>query len=250
MNSQRIIKNTVPYDSETTKGKIIHKLNNIIKILNKEENDNEFRFSWIDPAVLDNVELSVLRLYLEICRAHEETYSDKGEDSGLNDLYDHYPINIYWNNEYKTLLIDAPISLASYRTPKGKEQEHLLANTISIGLKNYLASHETPVMYLDREYDIMVIRRTGRNLSSNAVPDIDNIEIRNLVNTLVKDLGFTSDSYSHLVGMTSTIEYVEDRADYGTSFIVINDAYKLELVRVFLKNGRSFNFLRQNNKTV
>ena len=246
MQKNRIIRDTFPYISNMSKGEVINRIKKIMKSVESESHDNDFPFAWIDVELLDEIELSVLRLYLLLCASHEETYCSLNTDEMVNDVFDDYPVSVNYIDEYKALIIDTPVSFASYRTVKGKVSEHLLSHLVSVGIKKYLADNEGKVRFdKDKEYDVLIFRRVRKNMGSSAVCDADNIEIRNLINELVKVLGFTSDSYSHLVGIESKIEYVENKEDSGTTFVVVNDEFKLDMELRYRNLDRSLDFLRQ-----
>ena len=241
----KTIQNNYPYRNMTI-SELISLYENIIGIIRNEQLNEERPASSLKQETVNEVELSTLDGYLQICGMQEElSRTREASPSVCHDVFENYPVNINYSKTYHALIIDTPVSLASYRTPKGKKQEHLISDLVSAALEEYMADNGIEKFGLGHPYSVMTVRRCLKNQSSKSVPDADNIETRNLINTLVRVLKLNSDSYSDLVNTSCTIEYVDAKEDTGTTFVVIEDVYRIAFEKQFLMNNRSFSFIRQ-----
>lgn len=243
----RILRESFPNHSDMSKENFKEKLREIIRKLDENIDDPETLMSnFKSSSLLDDLELSLLYLYLQTCYAKEERMNDRLVYETENDdaFLDSLPCKIYFSNHYKALLIDTPVLMGSMRNPANKMQQNLVKSLIVTAIRKYEKDEGLSLkLSIASPYSICLYRRCLVDQSSTVVPDIDNIEASKIINALADELSL-DDSYSSLISNLNSIEYVNSKQDCGTSILVIEEAKRIDLERKFFENKRSFTFIR------
>ena len=221
----RILNESFPNHSDLSKEKLKEKLNEIIKQLEEDADDPEVLMHDLkDSSLLDDLELSFLYLYLQVCYAKEKrmnedpVYESEKEDTFLDSL----PCKTYFSDRYKALLIDTPMLIGSMRNPANKMQQNLLKSLVVTAIRKYEKDNKFSFkLSITSPYSICLYRRCLTDQSSTVVPDIDNIEASKIINVLADELSL-DDTYSSLISNLNSIEYVDSKQDCGTSILVID----------------------------
>ena len=121
----RIFDQTFPDRKLLSKDDFRDRLNEIIFKLDqdKDSGGNDL-VSVIDLSLLNDLELSFLDLYLQVCYAEEERMYAKpyDEDDIRNTFLESLPCKVYFSEKYKALLIDTPVLIGSSRTFASRKQ--------------------------------------------------------------------------------------------------------------------------------
>lgn len=223
-----------------SKEKMISELNGIIQILKKDIDDQSRNLNELNnQTTVDDLELSLLGLYLQTCYAQslrKSSYTSEDEDNVPSSL----PCEVYFSEKYKAILIDTPVVLGSYRTAKNKLQENILKSLVLMAVKKFEDGSGRQLPFLiDSPFAVCLYRRTLPGLSSSVVPDIDNIEARKIINAIVREIA-QGDYYSSMITNVNSIEYVKETRSVGTSILFVEEAKRLALEKEFLLKKRSF----------
>ena len=230
------------------KSQVVNECKRIIEKLEKEPSYPDTKMcELVDGSLVDDLELSFLWLYLQMCYAQERRAS--GDQDILyreveDRIFDSFPCSTYYSDEYRALLVDTPVILGSYRTHASKTKENLVKDLVLLSVRRYLsASGKNAADLLDLPFAVCLYRRCLCNLSSASVPDIDNIEARKIINVLVRELDL-DDSYSCLITSVNSIEFIQGGHFSGTSVLLVSEEKRNALENRFLSESRSFDFLR------
>ncbi len=230
------------------KSQVANECKRIITKLEKEPSYPDTKIcELVDGSLVDDLELSFLWLYLQMCYAQERRIPD--EEAVLyreveDRIFDSFPCRAHYSDEYRALLIDTPAVLGSYRTHASRAKENLVKDLVLLSVRRYLsASGKDAAVLLDLPFAVCLYRRCLCNLSSASVPDIDNIEARKIINVLVRELDL-DDSYSCLITSVNSIEFIQDGAFSGTSVLLVSEEKRNTLENRFLSENRSLDFLR------
>ena len=233
---------------DLNKSQIVNELKRIIAKLEKEPSYPDMCiFELIDGSMIDDLELSFLWLYLQMCYAQEHRNFDD-YDSLYHDvdkkIFDLYPCKTYYSDKYKLLLVDTPVILGSYRTYANKAKENLVKDLVLLSVREYLSSSGKDALHLiDMPFAVCLYRRCLEDQTSATVPDIDNIEARKIINVLVRELDL-DDSYSSLISNINSIEFVKAGNATGTSIVLVGEENRLQFEKEFISKGRSLDFIR------
>ncbi|MBR2788190.1 MAG: hypothetical protein IKD94_03410 [Erysipelotrichaceae bacterium] len=240
----KILSETFPNRVRMSKVDIRKYLEGLLQKINRNDEPEDALIGDLkDGNVLDDLELSFLYLYLQMCYAREYKVSTGRYEVTETDV--DLPCEIYFSKKYRCLLIDTPAMLSSCRNPSSKAQENLLKALVKSAVKKYEIDNGFDLTFSIRApYSICLYRRCLPDQSSTLIPDIDNIEAGRIINYLAQELSL-DDSYSSLISNVNSIEYVEAKEDCGTSILVIEEGKRNELEREFLKNRRSFSMIRK-----
>ena len=233
-----------------TKATLIKDLKRQLDLLESDPKSDDASLFECSTKLLDELEFSSLNTFLQICGAKEDLPQVHNyEDLKKVEDFSNYPCNVFYSDKYKATLIDTPVVLGSMRNVSNKTQGQMVASLIAIALKNYELENKIDFSSTVRmPFSVYFIRRCLPNQSSNVVPDTDNVECRKIINAIVKEFDLC-DSYSDMISVVSTIEYVASKDDRGTSILVVNENKRLALETYFLRNKRKLDFLRENKKT-
>ena len=230
------------------KSQVANECKRVITKLEKEPSYPDTKIcELVDGSLVDDLELSFLWLYLQMCYAQERRAS--GDQDILyreveDRIFDSFPCRAYYSDEYRALLIDTPAVLGSYRTHASRTKENLVKDLVLLSVRRYLsASGKNAADLLDLPFAVCLYRRCLCNLSSASIPDIDNIEARKIINVLVRELDL-DDSYSCLITSVNSIEFIQDGTFSGTSVLLVSEEKRNALENRFLSENRSFDFLR------
>ena len=231
------------------KSQVISECSRIITKLEKEPSYPDTRIhGLIDGSLIDDLELSFLWLYLQMCYAQEHRASDdrsvlyhEAEDR----IFESFPCRTYYSEKHQTLLIDTPAILGSYRTHASKAKENLVKDLVLLSVRRYLSqSGKRAEDLISIPFAICLYRRCLPNQSSAYVPDIDNIEARKIINVLVREMDL-DDSYNCLITSVNSIEFIQDEGFSGTSVLLISEEKRNAFENRFLSENRSLDFLRE-----
>ena len=246
--NDRLIEKTFSNREDLNKSQIISECERIITKLKKEPSYPDTNlYELIDGSLVDDLELSYLWLYLQMCYAQERRSFDS--ESGLHrnpddGIFETFPCKTYYSEKYRALLVDTPTILGSYRTYANKTKENLVKDLVLLGVRKYLAdSGKRAEDLIGVPFAVCLYRRCLPDQSSASVPDIDNIEARKIINVLVRELDL-DDSYSCLITSVNSVEFVKDRDFFGTSVLLVSEERRLDFEREFLSRGRSLDFIR------
>lgn len=195
-----------------------------------------------DASILNELELSILNLYLQTCYAENLQHSTEEAEGTGNRGYvpEDLPCQVYFSEQHKALLVDTPVVLKSGRYADAVIQENLLKSLVMMSVKKFEADNRKNLKRsIWFPFSFCLYRRCLRDQSSIKVPDIDNIEAQKIINSLVKELGLF-DSYDAMITNVNSIEYVRSKQDIGTSILIVQEDHRNDLEREFLMNGRSF----------
>ena len=239
----RILTDTFANHADMSKKAISRYLKDLLRKLDEDNDPDDTLISDLDnQGMLDDLELSFLYLYLQMCYSRE--FIELSGKSENIDACSDFPCRVYFFTRYSCLLIDTPAILGSFRNPANRVQENLLKVLVMSALKKYELDNDFDFTFSIRApYSIGLYRRCLPDQSSTLIPDIDNIEAGRIINSLAEELSL-DDSYSSMISNVNTIEYIKERKDCGTSILLVEEARRNELEREFLKNGRSFSFIR------
>ena len=230
------------------KSQVANECKRIITKLEKEPSYPDTKIcELVDGSLVDDLELSFLWLYLQMCYAQGRRIPDEGavlyrevEDR----IFASFPCRAYYSDEYRALLIDTPAVLGSYRTHASRAKENLVKDLVLLGVRRYLsASGKNAAALLDLPFAVCLYRRCLCTLSSASVPDFDNIEARKIINVHVRELDL-DDSYSCLITIDNSIEFIPGGHFSGTSVLLVSEEKRNALENRFLSENRSFDFLR------
>lgn len=230
------------------KSQVANECKRIITKLEKEPSYPDTKMCELtDGSLVDDLELSFLWLYLQMCYAQGRRIPD--EEGVLyreveDTIFDSFPCRAYYSDKYRALLIDTPAVLGSYRTHASRAKENLVKDLVLLSVRRYLSvSGKNAADLLDLPFAVCLYRRCLGNLSSASVPDIDNIEARKIINVLVRELDL-DDSYSCLITSVNSIEFIQGGHFSGTSVLLVSEEKRNALENRFLSENRSFDFLR------
>jgi len=246
--NDRLFEKTFSNREDLNKSQVASECERIVARLRKEPSYPDTNlYELIDGSLVDDLELSFLWLYLQMCYAQEQRAFDSAaasfRDPG-HEIFEAYPCKAFYNRQYRALLIDTPTILGSYRTYANKAKENLVKDLVLLSVRKYLSeSGEKAEDLISVPFAVCLYRRCLPNQSSATVPDIDNIEARKIINVLVRELDL-DDSYNCLITSINSIEYVEDKESAGTSVVLISEETRLDFEREYLASGRSLDFIR------
>ena len=243
----RILEKTFANRSDITKEGLIRAVDEILKKLNRDIDPADAKVRLMrNTVLLDDLENSFLYLYLQICNAKQESFHDlpiarrEVQAEGLASL----PCEVFFSEKYKTLLIDTPTILGSNRNHSNKMQEHILKALVITAVEKFKEDNDFDLAFsISRPFSICLYRRCLERQSSTVVPDIDNIDARNIINALVSELSL-DDSYSSLICNVNSVEYVKHKQERGTSILIVEEGKRNALEKEFLSRNRSLSFLR------
>ena len=223
-----------------SKEKMISELNSLVCLLIKDKDDPGSNLSDLkNQATVDDLELTLLNLYLQTCYAQSLRDCACADDVG--EALQSLPCKIYFSEKYKTLLIDTPVILGSYRTTKNKLQENIMKSLVLMAVKRFENQSDKQLPFLiDSPFAVCLYRRVLPGLSSSVVPDIDNIEARKIINAIVREIG-QGDYYSSMITNVNSIEYINSADQSGTSILFVEESKRGVLEKEFLLKKRSFN---------
>lgn len=232
-------------DKNLTKEQLKEKCLKIVEMLDNDKQDNDLKVALLSDAELEQLEMSSLELYLQVCSAMEDKIFEQKYPVVELPIGDSFPCDVHYNQELGALLIDTPVQLGSYRTYGEVAQQHLIAVMVNLAIKGYEQEHNFNFFdTVKSPFCIYLVRRCKRGANSNSIPDIDNVGARHVINILVRELGL-SDSFSSLTWNCNTVEYVQEGADQGgTSLLIVSEDKKLEFESKFLQNSHSMIWLR------
>jgi len=224
-----------------SKEKMISELNSLVCLLIKDKDDPDSNLNDLkNQATVNDLELTLLNLYLQTCYA--QSLRDRAcADDDVDEVLSSLPCKIYFSDKYKTLLIDTPVILGSFRTAKNKLQENVLKSLVLMAVKRFENQSDKQLPFLiDSPFAVCLYRRVLPDLSSNVVPDIDNIEARKIINAVVREIG-QGDYYSSMITNVNSIEYIYSADQSGTSILFVEESKRGALEKEFLLKKRSFN---------
>lgn len=199
--------------------------------------------------LINSLEYDALDILLKLGCVQEERQLKElrlNPDAPKKDITECLPCRVNYSSTHRALLIDTPVRLGSYRTHKNNVQEWEVVDMCKIALDDYFQKHDCNVCtMIDNPYSISVVRRCLKNQTSSSVPDADNVETRHMINEFVSIFRLVSDSYCDYVHSSCYIEYVDDINDCGTSFLLVSEKNRPEFESTFIKNNRSFSFVRK-----
>ena len=240
----KIFAETFPNHTDMSKKELAGQLRKIIAKLDDDPEDPAVVISDLKSSdLLDDLELSLLYLYLQTCYARE--YKRVCECFDETETGADLPCTVHYSAEYRCLLIDTPVMLGSNRNPANRMQENLVRSLVIAAVRKYEKGNDFDFTFSIRApFSIGLYRRCLKDQSSTVIPDIDNIEARKIINSLVEELSL-DDSYSSLISNVNSIEYVDAKEDQGTSILIVEEGKRNALEREFLQNKRSFSMIRK-----
>lgn len=195
-----------------------------------------------EAALLRDLELSLLHLYLQVCYAENlMTFPDPdgGPEEGRT-VPDSLPCVVHYSKRYRALLVDTPAIIASTRNTDHGMQSNLLKSLVVMAVKKYESDCGLCLSRLiGTPFSFCLYRRCLKDQSSVSVPDIDNIEAQKIINALARELGLC-DSYDGMISSVNSIEYVAKNGWLGTSILIVEEGKRNDLERQFLLQDRSF----------
>ena len=233
---------------DLNKAQIISELKRIIAKLEKEPSYPDMHiYELIDASAIDDLELSFLWLYLQTCYAQEHRnlerqtalYRDVDEK-----IFDAYPCHTYHSEKFRLLLVDTPVILGSYRTYASRVKENLVKDLVLLSVRRFLSvSGKGSGELVGVPFAVCLYRKCLEDQTSATTPDIDNIETRKIINTLVRELDL-EDSFHSLITSVNSIEFVQDKNRTGTSILLISEEKRLAFEKEFISRNRSLDFIR------
>ena len=230
---------------DLTKEQLLSLYKEIVEMLENDNLNLGAKLATASDPELEQLEMSTLNIYLQVCSALEEKHQFDEFENLSDKVMETYPCDVYFNQELGCYLIDTPTVLGSYRTYGETEQQHLIANLVSIALKQFEAREGIDLLgSIQSPYCIYLIRRVRPTQTSNTIPDIDNVGARHLINALARNFAL-SDSFKNLTWSCNTIEYIEGEGEtLGTSIVIIGESSKMKYEQMFMDYNHSNNFLR------
>lgn len=247
LNKSKIFNDYFPNKTENlTKEQLKDRCQKIIDMLEHDNEDNDLKVALLSDAELEQLEMSSLELYLQICASVEDKIFSQNYPILEQPFEDNFPCDVHYNDELGLLLIDTPVQIGSYRTYGDKAQQHLIAVIVNLAIKGYEQKHNFNFFdTVKSPFCIYLVRRYKKHASSNLIPDIDNVGARNVINVLMRETGL-SDSCDSLIWNCNTVEFVQEGADQGgTSIVIVGEDKKLDFESKFLQNSHSMVWLRQ-----
>ena len=243
----RILEKTFANRSDITKDNLMKAVDEILEKLERDIDPNDTKVRLMrNLSLLDDLENSFLYLYLQLCNAKQERLHDlpasrrEASDESLASL----PCEVFFSEKYKALLIDTPVNLGSNRNYANKMQEHILKTLVATAVEKFKEDNDFDLAFsIKKPFSFSLYRRCLEKQSSSVVPDIDNIDSRNIINTIVSELSL-DDSYSSLICNVNSIEYVVRKEERGTSILIVEESKRNALEKEFLSKNRTLSFLR------
>ena len=232
----RILEKTFPNRSDITKDNLMKAAVEILEKLERDIDPNDTKVRLMrNLSLLDDLENSFLYLYLQLCNAKQERLHDlptsrrEVPDESLASL----PCEVFFSEKYKALLIDTPVNLGSNRNYANKMQEHILKTLVATAVEKFKEDNDFDLAFsIKKPFSFCLYRRCLEKQSSSVVPDIDNIDSRNIINTIVSELSL-DDSYSSLICNVNSIEYVGCKEERGTSILIVEESKRNALEKEF-----------------